>query len=719
MASGPPADDHNEQMAEASRLRSAARRDIGPCPPIKNPRRRGRCRDSLRRFCETYNPAAFYYGWSADHLAVIARIEEALTRGALFAFAMPRGSGKTALCRMAALWAASYRHCRYPFLIGATDDKAREALLTLKTLIRYLPEYAADFPEISFPAQKLAGIAHRAAGQTSNGESTLIEWAADQVTFPTIDPPEKWPKAWPLREDGKVPTSGVIISASGLTGEGIRGSLKTLTTGEMVRPDLVLLDDPQTPESAKSRTQNEDRLSLITADVLGMAGPGQAIAGVMPCTVIRVGDMVDQVLDRKKHPLWRGERSGILTGLPKNMHLWEEYFEVYARCALLEPPNFTESNEHYRRNQVLLEEGTEASWTDRKEDWEVSAVQSAMHLYYSRGPAAWWAEYMNRPLPTEAEKAASVSLSPDLIADRTGATPRFVCPRETTRIAAMIDIHTAVHWYAVVAWDEGFGGRVIDYGGWPRQSRPYYTNENVKPSLRDAYPGLTEPQRVYAGLRDLTADILGRGYLRDGIGDTLHVERCLVDSGWLPDTVHQLVRESPFAAVLLPSKGHAAGSTGGRPIREWKVLPGQKAGRDWRISLPEKGRGRVALFDPDSWKSFVADRLTSAAGGRGVLTLHAAPAGQHRLIADHCSAEYATRENAKGRQFDQWRKRPGDPDNHLFDAVVGCAVAASIQGLQWTDDVRTPTASEAKPTGQPKERWSDIQARKLAAAGVR
>jgi hypothetical protein len=95
------------------------------------------------------------------------------------------------------------------------------------------------------------------------------------VVLPTVAPPANWPRHWPLRADGMVPTSGAVVSASGLTGEGIRGSLLTLTTGEMVRPDLVLLDDPQTHESAHSQTQNVTREQLVGADVLGMAGPGQ------------------------------------------------------------------------------------------------------------------------------------------------------------------------------------------------------------------------------------------------------------------------------------------------------------------------------------------------------------------------------------------------------------------------------------------------------------
>jgi hypothetical protein len=74
----------------------AGRSAASPTSPTRAPRA---CRKSLRLFCETYNPEAFYLGWSDDHLRAIDRIEEAATLGALFAFAMARGSGKTTICR--------------------------------------------------------------------------------------------------------------------------------------------------------------------------------------------------------------------------------------------------------------------------------------------------------------------------------------------------------------------------------------------------------------------------------------------------------------------------------------------------------------------------------------------------------------------------------------------------------------------------------------------
>jgi hypothetical protein len=35
---------------------------------------------------------------------------------------------------------------------------------------------------------------------------------------------------------------------------------------------------------------------------------------------------------------------------------------------------------------------------------------------------------------------------------------------------------------------------------------------------------------------------------------------------------------------------------------------------------------------------------------------------------------------ARGRTVDEWKLKPGKPDNHWLDCLVGCAVAASMQG---------------------------------------
>jgi hypothetical protein len=54
-----------------------------------------------------------------------------------------------------------------------------------------------------------------------------------------------------------------------------------------------------------------------------MAGPGQKIAVLMCCTVIRPGDMADNILDRKKHPQWQGERTKMVCSFPANEKHWD------------------------------------------------------------------------------------------------------------------------------------------------------------------------------------------------------------------------------------------------------------------------------------------------------------------------------------------------------------------------------------------------------------
>jgi phage terminase large subunit GpA-like protein len=51
------------------------------------------------------------------------------------------------------------------------------------------------------------------------------------------------------------------------------------------------------------------------------------------------------------------------------------------------------------------------------------------------------------------------------------------------------------------------------------------------------------------------------------------------------------------------------------------------------------------------------------------------------MLADHLCAERGTLVRTAARELVEWDLRPGRPDNHLLDAVVGAACAASIEGV--------------------------------------
>lgn len=694
-------DDFRERQAAISRQRSQAGRDIGSIPPIANPERRESCRRSLRMFCEVYNPEAFYLGWSGDHLRMIERIEESAYLGALFAFAMPRGSGKTSICRMATLWAASYAIRLYPFLIGSTAGKAEESLDAIKVWMRYLPLYVEDFPEISYPARALGGVANRASGQLCNGESTLIEWSKDHIVLPRVPRPAN------LDCDGPwAPTSGIVLGVSGLTGEGIRGSLFTHPDGRLIRPDWALLDDPQTDESSGSVTQNDTRENLIAGAVLGMAGPDKTIAAVMPCTVIHKSDMADRILDRSKHPLWRGERTKMLRTMPTSMEAWEKYFDVYRRCMSQEPPDIAEANAYYTDHRQELDAGAEASWESRKLPSEVSAIQHAMNLY-CRNRRAFMAEYQNDP---EDPATFDVTLTAADILAKTSQLKRREIPPEATTLTAFIDVHLEMLYYTVTAWQEGFSGDVIDYGTFPGQGRSYFALRDANPTLERAYreatgkTAVSEDEWIWWGLDQLTDALLGREWLRqDGV--PLNIGLCLVDANWGPKTplVKKFCRQSRYRAILLPSHGRFIKAYN-KALDEFKPRPGEQIGKGvpWRKTAPVGGQ-RHLTWDTNWWKSFTYARLGVGQGGAGCLSLYH---GNHQLFADHMTSERPTKIKGPEREVEQWDLLPGR-DNHWLDTTVGCVVAASVLGISLA------TMGESRPAKQKsKVRLSDLQRKK-------
>jgi hypothetical protein len=357
-----------------------AAQDIGQFPETINPLRKESAIASFKVFCETYFSEVFYLPWSPDHLRVIDKIERAVRNGGLFALAMPRGSGKTVLCQTAVVWSALSGAAPFICLIAASADRAQNLLENIKTWLETNILLHEDFPEVCFPIKCLERIANRQKGQKYLGEPTRIEWSADKIVLPTIAASH---------------ASGVVITCSGMHGSDIRGQQHARPDGRVERPALVLIDDPQTTESAWSKSQSERREMILAGDVLGMAGPGKKIAGLMACTIIRPDDMASRILDREKHPDWQGERTKLVYSFPSNEKLWSRYSELRAD-SLRNDGDGKIATEFYREHREEMDAGAVVAWAERFNADEMSAVQNAMNLKF-RDEIAFYAEYQNEP----------------------------------------------------------------------------------------------------------------------------------------------------------------------------------------------------------------------------------------------------------------------------------------------------------------------------------
>jgi len=646
-----------ERNAEAVR----AAQDIGEIPAVADPQRKVKAEASFRFFCETYFPEVFYFAWSPDHLRVIDKIQKAVRTGGLFAMAMPRGSGKTVLCQTAVLWSALIGASPFVCLIAASAERARDLLENIKIWLETNPLLHDDFPEVTYPIQCLERITNRQKGQKYKGDPTRIDWASDRIVLPTIAGSK---------------ASGVVISSSGMKGSDIRGQNYARADGQVVRPQLVLVDDPQTTESAWSPSQSQRREAILAGDVLGMAGPGRKIAGLMACTVIRPADMADNILDREKHPEWQGERTKMVYAFPASEKLWAKYAEIRAD-SLRNDGDGSEATEFYRANREAMDAGAIIAWPERFNEDELSAIQHAMNLRF-RDEAAFFAEYQNEPI---IEAIGEEMLTAEQIAAKLNGYRPGEIPIGCNHLTMFIDVQQKVLFWMLCGWEENFTGYIVDYGAWPDQKRAYFSLRDLRATIGRAVAGAGMEGQIFGALEKLCEERLPRVYRRED-GAAMRIDRCLVDANWgqSTDVVYQFCRQSSFAGVLLPSHGKYVGASS-IPFSEYKRKHGDRVGLHWRIpNTIGKRQVRHVLIDTNYWKSFVHARLAVAMGDPGCLSLSGRDEKAHRLLADHLTAEYRVKSLAQGRTVDEWKLRATRPDNHWLDCLVGCAVAASIQG---------------------------------------
>jgi hypothetical protein len=122
----------------------------------------------------------------------------------------------------------------------------------------------------------------------------------------------------------------------------------------------------------------------------------------------------------------------------------------------------------------------------------------------------------------------------------------------------------------------------------------------------------------------------------------------------------------------------------------------------------------MVQFDPDAWKSFVFERFTTPMGPRATMRFYGKNPYDHEMISEHCWAETSTPKMLRGSTFDKWNQRPHRPDNHLWDCLIGCAVAASVEGITFASSPTGASGGGAEPS-KPKMKFSDLYAQKHGA----
>jgi hypothetical protein len=647
---------------ERQARKSREGRELGGLPAPVNPDRREACRHDLKRFLETYFAKDFPIPWSEDHLTLIAEAQRRILDGGLKAIAMPRGTGKTTICERTALWAILFGHLDYVVLIGANKDASLEMLDTFKSELETNELLTEDWPEVCLPVQEVAAAPQKQKGQTFNGAPTRIQWSGQKrIVLPSIPGSE---------------SAGAVVQCSGILGR-VRG-MKYVDERGTRRPKLALIDDPQTDVSARTDGQVTKRMRVMTGAILGLAGPGVKMAALAPVTVIRVNDMADQILDRDAHPEWDGLRTKLLYGEAKNKDLLDQYWDMRADEMRTGGGSLAKTNSWYQANQKKLEAGLRAAWPERKNDDELTAIQHCLNLIQDRGKDIFDAEYQNDPQPEQSGDDWHIS-AVDIAAKVNGLT-RGIVPLWATKITSFIDVQQRLLYYAVAGFGEGNRGSIIEYGTWPEQKAREFTYLEIRNTLSRLYPRRGVKGSITAGLNDLTTNLLTRDWKRED-GTAARINQLGIDSGnWTKD-VHEFVRSSKFAGLILPSKGKGITSDK-TPMSEWKKKPAEQIGEEWILSPQPKHASRLLTYDTHYWKRELFLRLATPLGDPGDLSLFGSETVlTHRMIASHLHGESWTKTEGQGRTVYVFAEKPSRPDNHLFDCAVGCLVM-TLPGLK-------------------------------------
>ena len=582
----------------------------------------------------------------------------------------------TTIVEGAAVWALLYGHRRYLFIVAATGRAAQMLMSSIRDELAYNDALGDDFPDATHAIRALGGVARRAEAQTIEGNPTHLIWTRGEVRLPST-----------------AAGGGSVIGIAGITGA-IRGAKATLADGAHVRPDLCLVDDFQTRDSAKSPNQTANRLQILASDVLGLAGPGQRVACLCACTVIQRNDGAAQLLDRKAHPEWQGTTARLMLSMPgrSSIPLWDQYAEIYredlGRDSIPQESKLDRATAFYRANRAKMDVGASAAWEARKSDGEESAIQHAMDLLITRGEDAFWAEYQNAP--RDESSAQQPQMEPEVLSRRINRIRPGVVPRGAVELTAFVDVGEGCLWWGVLAAGDAFRGDLVAYGAYPDPGRRVFSKAEMRGALERAHPAGSMQGTWFAALTHLGSMILDRDW-PDEDGQPRRVSLMMIDCGFgnSTDTVFDWIKRSPWKDRIYPSRGKGIGAKT-RPMSDWPKEPGDKMGTDWRIRTNKARKSREVVFGTNFWKSFVADRLHAPMGGLGALSWNGDKPNEHEMLASHLTAEKRVTVSTNDRTVDEWVAKVGR-DNDLLDVLVGCHVAASIRGVSFDTGSRQST----------------------------
>lgn len=621
------------------------------------------------------------------HRRIITTIHDRALTGGKKAIAAPRSRGKSTIVKGMNICLTAMELVKFIVPICATTKLAGRIYKDYRNEWAHNDLLLEDFPEICAPVRALEGAPQKAERQHVDGHLTRINWSStDFLRLPRI----------PGDANDYLKSMGLEWSPFGgvkMTFCGLDAAFRGLNIDDD-RPDFLIIDDPETRESARSQEQIDDRVEIIEKDIEGLEGQDKPIAMVMVTTLQNTYCVSAQFTDPEKKTAWEGERYGWIETWPTNLDMWDDYISRRRAAQVAGDRHGMDAVEFYLANRdemdagvVMLAENYKPIKLKDGREAVHSAIQEAYNKIADTSLSAFKTEYQNDPDPEE--EPETVGLTAGKVASRISGILQGELPTDVEHVTTGLDIGKYYSHWVKIAWHGNAIGHVVNYG------------VMETPGMATATDSKAVMSALVPALLQWRTDALADGKL----------DFCLVDAGDYTDAVYEFIRQAggtPFAA----SKGWDQG----------RFHIG-KDGNDRRCFIEAYASRQPAeklwLYNVNTeyWKQWVHERFSTQTFDEnerfndGSLSLFAAPGDRkrHMSFSQHIVAEERREIFVPGKGMTRkWVVL--SKNNHYLDATALACAAAGCLGVRIVPRTIQTTAPQVRqqqrqpivnPYGQP------------------
>ncbi len=595
-----------------------------------------------------YMPKSFPLPFGQVHRDIISETVYAIERGSKTVHAAPRGTGKSTLVNGLTLWALLTGRSKFPVVLPWADKARKQALRFWVNELCFNAKLYADYTYAVAPFHQCGGISSRLANMTdpSTGETTGAQL---QIT------------------DGMIvlPNDLGAIGSATINGNP-RGLNYKTRSGEVVRPTLCIIDDPQDRKTAKSPSRVQETVEKINADVSGMAGPDAAMPIVMPCTVIAKNDVADTFLNDSD---WRSVRVPQIVSWPdgwddngsETRKLWAQWNEERLN-GQAEKDEGKNALAFYEANKAAMTDGMTVSWEERydRKRGQPDALYSAMWDYYTMGDAAFSAERQNEP---KEGSTSTYELTPQMVIKRVNGYARLTAPDQVEWIVAAADVnYVGINWVILAATRDG----VVycpAYGCFTAGKARLFDPKRQAKQLE----AVAIQSGVLAWMNEINRLVVMLG------DKPHHVQLAGVDCGDWSDLIIQAVYSVRLPLKTVPVRGTPASKY--RTPRDCVQY-----GDGWHVA---KWRaGRVLAINADLYKETAQRSFLAEPGTVGSISLYEPNhKGEHNTLANElCGERLEEHVKTPINDYYKWTHKPGARWDKL-DAMTYARALLSVAGL--------------------------------------